>query len=162
MAAQSTVKLINNTASLKAGIKKVALNWLEETAGEIEAQTKRNSAVGSAGAPTKNSWRHQVNSGTMEAVVGSSEINAIYEEYGTGEYAAEGNGRSTPWYVPVESVVGYKKPSYQGKVVIVYGKGGQKFYKTDGKAPKKMLHNAWDSVIPKAKKALPANLKMLK
>lgn len=160
--AESTVKLTNNMTSLKAGVKKVALKWLEETAGEIESQTKRNSSVGSAGAPTKNSWRHQVNSSTMEAVVGSPEINAIYEEYGTGEYASEGNGRSTPWYVPVENVVGYKKPSYQGKVVIVYGKGGQKFYKTDGKQPKRMLHNAWDSVMPKAKKALPAQLKKLK
>lgn len=162
MAAQSTVKLINNMNTLKAGVKKTALKWLEETSGEIEAQTKRNSAVGSAGAPTKNSWRHQVNSSAMEAVVGSSEINAIYEEYGTGEYAAHGNGRSTPWYVPVENVVGYKKPSYQGKVVIVYGKGGKQYYKTDGKEPKMMLHNAWDSVVPKAKKTLPAKLKMLK
>ena len=163
MAAQnSTVKLTNNLPSLKAGVKKVALNWLEDTAGELESQTKRNSAVGQPGAPTKNSWRHKVDSNAMEAVVGSPEMNAIYEEYGTGEYAAEGNGRSTPWYVPVEWVVGYKKPSYQGKVVIVYGKNGQKFYKTDGKEPKMMLHNAWDSVMPKAKKALPAKLKTLK
>lgn len=160
--AESTVKLTNNMTSLKAGVKKVALKWLKETAGEIEAQTKTNSAVGSAGAPTKNSWRYQVDSNTMEAVVGSSEINAIYEEYGTGEYAAEGNGRSTPWYVPVENVVGYKKPSYNGQVIIVYGKNGKKYYKTNGKQPKKMLHNAWDSVMPKAKKALPAQLKKLK
>lgn len=163
MAAQnSTVKLINNMASLKAGVKKTALKWLDETAGELETHTKRNSAVGQPGAPTKNSWRYQVDSSAMEAVVGSPEENAIWEEYGTGEYAAEGNGRSTPWYVPVESVVGYKKPSYKGKVIIVYGKGGKKFYKTDGKEPKMMLHNAWDSVMPKAKKALPAKLKMLK
>lgn len=158
----STIKLTNNLDQIKGEVDKVALKWLEDTAGELESQTKRNSAVGSAGAPTKNSWTHKVKASAKEAAVGSSNINAIYEEYGTGEYAAEGNGRSTPWYVPVEAVVGYKKPSFNGKVTLVYGKGGKKFYKTNGKQPKMMLHNAWKGVIPKAKKNLPALLKKIK
>lgn len=158
--AQSTIDLTNNLPQIKAEVEKAALKWLEETSGELEAQTARATTSDTGG--TKNSWTHQVKTSAKEAVVGSSNINAIYEEYGTGEYAAEGNGRGTPWYVPADAVTGTKKPSYQGKVVVVYGKGGKKYYKTNGKQPKMMLHNAWKSVIPKAKKALPAKLKQIK
>jgi hypothetical protein len=160
--ANSTIELKNYLPEIEGKINSAALQWLEEASGELESEVKRNAAVGQPGAPTKNSWTHQVDRGAGEAYVGSAQINAVYEEYGTGEHAAEGNGRSTPWYVPVEDVVGYKKPSYQGKVVIVYGKGGKKFYKTDGKQPKMTLHNAYEKVMPKAKKALIAKLKKIK
>lgn len=151
------VKLINHLPKIAAGVKLAGANWLEETSGELEAVTKRNSV--SASGQTAGSWKHEVMSGGKEAVVGSSHENAIWEEYGTGEYAAEGGGRSGPWYVPVEAVGSGKKPSYHGKVIIVYGKGGQAFYKTNGKKPRMMLHDAWDTVIPKAEKKLITMLK---
>lgn len=157
---KSTIKLTDHLPAITDNVKKIALQWLEETSGELEAQTKRNSASDTG--QTKNSWTHKVDASAMEAVAGSDLENAIWEEYGTGEYAAEGNGRSGAWYVPVEAVTGNSKPTYNGKVEIVYGKGGQAFYKTNGKQPKKMLHNAWDKVIPKAKKALAAKIKTIK
>jgi len=157
---KSTIKLTDHLPDVKASVQKIALQWLEETSGELEAQTKR--ATTSDTGQTKNSWTHKVDASAMEAVTGSDLENAIWEEYGTGEYAAEGDGRKGAWYVPVESVTGSKKPTYNGEVVIVYGKGGQAFYKTNGKQPKMMLHNAWDKVIPKAKKALAAMLKTAK
>ena len=162
MADNFTVKLTNHLPNIKGKVNSAALAWLEEVSGEIEAQTKRNTAVGSAGAPTKNSWTHRVDRNAGEAVVGSPEENALWEEYGTGEYALNGDGRPDPWYVPVEFVTGYKRPTYNGKVVIVYGKHGQAFYKTNGKKPKKALHNAWDKTMPKAEKALKSKLKGLK
>lgn len=154
------IRLSDYLPEIKAAIKQAALQWMEETAGELEAQTKR--ATTSDTGQTKNSWKHDVDADAMEAVVGSDLENAIWEEYGTGEFAAEGNGRKGAWYVPVESVTGSKKPTYNGQVVIVYGRGGQAFYKTNGKQPKKMLHGAWDRVIPKAKKALAAKIKAVK
>lgn len=157
--AKGTIELTNNLPQIKGEVKKAALKWLEETAGELESQTVRASTSDTG--QTKGSWTHQVDTSATEAVVGSSNINAIYEEYGTGEYAAEGNGRTTPWYVPVEAVAGSKKPSFHGKVIIVHGKGGKKFYKTNGKQPKMMLHNSWKGVIPKAKKHLPELLKKI-
>lgn len=69
---------------------------LEECAGELESQVKRNSRV--ATSKTKNSFRHIVDEGTHTATVGSSEENAIWEELGTGEYAIEGNGRQGGWF----------------------------------------------------------------
>lgn len=156
----SSIKLTNNLPKIQGKVETTALQWLEEASGELESQTKRNST--SASGQTKNSWSHKVDRGAGEAVVGSDLTNAIWEEYGTGEFAAEGNGRGSPWYVPVEAVGGGKKPSYNGQVIIVYGKNGQAFYKTNGKKPKMMLHKAWDKVIPKAKKELANKLKKIK
>lgn len=158
--ANVTVDLKNYLPEIQGKINSAALEWLEEASGEIESQVKRNTRTDYG--QLKNSWTHQVDRGAGEAVVGSPLENAIWEEYGTGEHAAEGNGRSTPWYVPVESVTGTKKPSYNGKVIVVYGKNGKAYYKTNGKEPQKTLQNALDEVIPKAKKALSDSLKKIK
>ena len=134
---------------------------LEECAGELESQTKRNSRVGQAGAPTKNSFKHKVDELKHIAYIGSSEENAIWEEFGTGEHALEGKGRKGAWYVPVEEVVGYKKPTFNGKVVIVYGKNGKKYYKTNGKKPSRAFWNAYTSMKPKIIKRIQNTLKGL-
>lgn len=118
-----------------------ALQFLEEAASELQSQAQRKTSVGSG--QLKGSWDHVVDESKKEAQIGSPLENAIWEELGTGEYALEGNGRKGAWYVPVESVDGSKKPTFNGQVVIVYGQGGQAFYKTNGKKPKRMLHNAF-------------------
>lgn len=61
----------------------------------------------------------------------------------------KGNGRKGAWYVPVDTYTGSKKPTYNGKVVIVYGKNGKKFYKTNGKTPNRPLDNAFKSLKTK-------------
>ena len=63
---------------------------------------------------------------------------------GTGEWAVNHDGRKTPWYIPVDSYKGKKKPTFNGKVVIVYGKNGKAFYKTNGKKPHHTLLKAFD------------------
>ena len=70
---------------------------LEEVAGELESQVKRNSRVDTG--KTKNSFRHRVQKSENEQVayIGSSDENAIWEEFGTGEYALKGNGRKGGW-----------------------------------------------------------------
>lgn len=86
---------------------------LEEVAGELEAQVKRNSRVKTG--KTKNSFRHVVDSAQHLATIGSSDENAIWEEFGTGEYALNGNGRKGGWYYVDEKGEGHfthgKKPS---------------------------------------------------
>lgn len=69
---------------------------LEECAGELEAQVKRNSRVDTG--KTKNSFRHKVDDETHTAYIGSADENAIWEEFGTGEHALEGNGRKGGWF----------------------------------------------------------------
>lgn len=68
---------------------------LEECAGEVISQTKRNSRVDTG--KTKNSFRYKVDDKTHTAHMGSSDENAIWEEMGTGEYALHGNGRKGGW-----------------------------------------------------------------
>lgn len=68
---------------------------LEECAGELESQVKRNSRVDTG--RTKNSFRHRVDEEDHVAYIGSDAENAIWEEFGTGEYALEGNGRKGGW-----------------------------------------------------------------
>ena len=68
---------------------------LEECAGELESQVKRNSRVDTG--KTKNSFRHKVDDETHIAYIGSDAENAIWEEFGTGEHALEGNGRKGGW-----------------------------------------------------------------
>lgn len=68
---------------------------LEECAGEVESQTKRNSRV--ATGRTKNSFRHVVDDNTHTAYIGSDLENAIWEEFGTGEHALSGDGRKGGW-----------------------------------------------------------------
>ena len=86
---------------------------LEECAGELESQVKRNSRV--ATGKTKNSFRHKVDEDTHVAYIGSSDENAIWEEFGTGEHALEGNGRKGGWAYRDEKGDWYfthgKKPS---------------------------------------------------
>ena len=86
---------------------------LEECAGELESQTKRNSRVDTG--KTKNSFQHKVVDSEHVAYIGSNHENAIWEEFGTGEYALEGNGRKGGWTYVDEKGDGHftrgKKPS---------------------------------------------------
>lgn len=98
---------------------------LEEVAGEIESQTKRNTRVDTG--RTKNSWQHKVteDDGVHIAVIGSDYENAIWEEFGTGDYALKGNGRKGGWF-------------YED------AKGDGHF--TYGKRPSRAFHNAYTSL----------------
>ena len=86
---------------------------LEECAGELESQVKRNTRVDTG--KTKNSFRHHVDDASHTATIGSDYENAIWEEFGTGEYALEGNGRKGGWFYVDEKGDGHftygKRPS---------------------------------------------------
>lgn len=135
------VTLIDNSVQVKAALGEAAAAFLHEAAGEVVSQAKRNTRVDSG--QLKGSWRYMVQ-GDM-AHIGSPLENAIWEEFGTGEYALEGKGRKTPWYVPVEGYTGKKKPTFQGNVIVVRGKNGKQFYMTDGKKPNRTLSRAFES-----------------
>jgi hypothetical protein len=86
---------------------------LEECAGELESQAKRNSRVKTS--KTKNSFQHKVVDSEHTAYIGSNDENAIWEEFGTGEHALKGNGRKGGWFYVDEKGEGHfthgKKPS---------------------------------------------------
>ena len=86
---------------------------LEECAGEMESQVKRNTRVDTG--KTKNSFKHKVIDSEHAAYIGSDSENAIWEEFGTGEYAINGDGRKGGWVYVDEKGHGHyttgKKPS---------------------------------------------------
>ncbi len=89
------IQFENNLISVLGAMDNAINIALEECAGELEAQTKRNTRVDTG--RTKNSWRHVVDKEKHEAIIGSDYQNAIWEEFGTGEYALNNNGRKGGW-----------------------------------------------------------------
>lgn len=83
------------TINVKAAMDEKINGVLEECAGEIESQVKRNTRVDTG--KTKNSFQHKVVDSEHTAYIGSNYENAIWEEFGTGEYALQGNGRKGGW-----------------------------------------------------------------
>ena len=145
----SKVEFTDNSIHIKGEINRASLNWVEEIAAEIESQTIKNTRTDTGN--TKKHWNHYMNEAEGEAVIGNDLENAIWEEFGTGEYAVNHNGRNTPWYVPVWKVLGKKKPTFNGKVEIVY-LDGKPYYKTNGKKPSRAFTKAFEAVKPKAEK----------
>ena len=91
----ASVQFIDNTIEVIGAIKDAALVFLEEAAGELESQAMRNTRVDTG--QTKGAWSHKVEESALQAIVGNPLENAIWEEFGTGEYAVNGNGRKSPW-----------------------------------------------------------------
>lgn len=104
-------KFEDNQIEVKAKMNNIIAATLEEAAGEVESQTKRNTRVKTG--KTKNSWRHKVVENT--AYIGSDYDNTIWDEFGTGDYALEGNGRKGGWFYEDEKGNGHythgKRPS---------------------------------------------------
>jgi hypothetical protein len=115
-----SVQFQDNSAKVKDALNDATKAWLYEAAGEMEAQVKRNTKVGTG--QLKNSWTYKVDESKGEATIGSPLENAIWEEFGTGQYALHGDGRKTPW---------------------VYKDDKGNWHRTTGKQPRRALNNAY-------------------
>lgn len=91
----SNVTFEDYSVQVKDLIKEKALVFLEKAGGEIASVTRRNTRVRSG--HTKESFQHLVDESDLKCSVGSNYQNAIWEEFGTGIYAFNGDGRKTPW-----------------------------------------------------------------
>ena len=96
------------------------IQWLEESGGVLVRQAANNTRVDTR--ETAEKWRHIVDEGAKECSVGNPLQNAIWEEFGTGEYALKGNGRKGGWH---------------------YKDDEGKWHHTYGKTPTRALHNAF-------------------
>lgn len=126
------------TIQVKAAISDKIDAVLEECAAEVESQAKRNSRVKTG--KTKNSFEHKVVKSEHTAYIGSNYENAIWEEFGTGEYAVNGDGRKGGW-------------------AYVDEKGVRHF--TRGKTPSRAFHKAFTSLKNKIINRIQETLKGL-
>ncbi|MGN0614271.1 MAG: HK97 gp10 family phage protein [Porcipelethomonas sp.] len=121
------VTFTSNSAKAKSAIDNTVSRWLEETASGLERQARENTAVDTG--KTRAAWTHVTDSEAGEAVVGNPVKNAVWEEFGTGEYALEGNGRKGGWS---------------------YADSDGNWHFTRGKRPKRALQRAFESEKLKA------------
>lgn len=129
------IKFTDNSLEVKTRINDAISAWLYEVGGEIQARAVRNSRVDTG--QLKNSWDYNVDEGNQTVTIGSPLENAIWEEFGTGEYAMSG-GRQGGW-------------------VYVDAKGEGHF--TRGKTPNRTLHKAFDPMKGKIKNMLEEKIK---
>lgn len=89
------VEFEDYSIKVKEALNEGAIKGLYEAVVEIQAQAADNSRVDEG--HLRNSWKYKVDENKMEATIGSPLENAIWEEFGTGEYAVNGNGRKGGW-----------------------------------------------------------------
>lgn len=90
-------EFIDNSLKVTNALKDIAYQAVEEACGELESQVKRNTVVDTG--QTKNAWTHhvEIDGAVTNGSVGNPLQNSIWEEFGTGEYALNGDGRKGGW-----------------------------------------------------------------
>lgn len=90
-----SVELKDDSIKVKAALNDATVKFLYEAAQVIQSQVKQNTTVDTG--QLKASWNFTVDESKGEATIGSPVENAIWEEFGTGEYALHGDGRKGGW-----------------------------------------------------------------
>ncbi len=143
------VIFIDNYFAVKEALKKYEEKFLTESAKAIESQVKENTSVDSSN--TKQNWKCVVDISKHEAIVGNPLENAVWEEFGTGEYALY--KKSSGWWVYVKDE---KSAEYEPKpkrytearakqIVAILRKKELEAYCTKGKRPRRALHKAFET-----------------
>lgn len=110
----ATVTFEDNTVKVKGAMQTAIGKALLEVSTELVGQTARNTKVKTG--KTKGSWKakvKEVENGESVAIIGSDYDNAIWEEFGTGDYALNGDGRKGGW--------AYEDPA-TGETIWTHGK----------------------------------------
>lgn len=129
----NNIEYTNNSMRVKTVLSDGISAFLYQAGGELQAQTIRNSRVDTG--QTKGSYQYRVQESSRESTVyiGSNLENAIWEEFGTGEYALKGDGRRGGW---------------------IYKDAKGSWHRTKGKTPKRPLYNAFNTLRDSLKRLL--------
>lgn len=119
------IEFQDNSIKVISALQDECIAFLYEAGESLAGQVADNSRVGSG--QLKGSWQNKVDEGELKATVGSPLENAIWEEFGTGEYALYGNGRKGGWHYQDEN---------------------GKWHHTYGKTPTRAFHNAYVTMKP--------------
>lgn len=133
------VEFIDNRVVVKRALEDAVGKYLIEASGELVGKSARNSRVKSG--QTKGSYKANVDENNGTAYIGSDLENAIWEEFGTGEYALHGDGRKGGWF--------YEDAKGEGHF-------------TKGKAPNRPMYRAFselkNKLIRRAEEVLKAEM----
>ena len=145
-----SVEFQDFSVQVKDALDEAVTAYLYEAAGELEAQTVRNSRQGKRyrGKMATALWKHEVDENKQMATIGSTHEEAYWEELGTGEYALNKDGRKG-WWVYVE---GNDSPSsnqkyyteQEAKQTAAFMRSqGLDAHATNGIEPNRPLHRAF-------------------
>lgn len=128
------VTLKDNRILIENKLKVNITRFLYEVGGEFVAGVVRRSRTDTF--ETRNSYTYQVANypDHAEVTVGSPKENAIWEEFGTGEFALKGNGRKGGWKY--------------------YDEDDDRWYFTWGKKPNEPMTRTWNALKSKIRKRL--------
>lgn len=157
------------TGEITKEIEKIFLDWLEESASELESQTATRTGVGAYHREIASKWTHLVDKTKFEAVIGNPLENALWVEYGTGEYALNDDGRKD-WWVFIEGGSGkssneskhYKTKEEAKRTVAYLRSQGIPAGYTKGQLPKRPLHYAFTNNEKSLKDELRSRLGSMK
>lgn len=161
------VRLEDFSFDVKAKINESTIAWLHETAHEIASEAQRTCQFDdeSGGKQLKGSYDSQVDEGKGEARIGSPMESAFWEEWGTGEYAAHGDGRKGWWiYIPGQASMGggqtyATKEEAEDMAAYIRAVHGKEAIVTNGRRPNYTLEKSFKKVKPKAQARLESMLK---
>ena len=125
------IKFTDHTVEIINELEKKSIAFLEEAKSSLSAQAAKNSPVKSGALKRSFVSDSRVDKSEYTAYIGSSLEYAIFQEYGTGEHALEGNGRKGGWVY---------RDHDTGKTVF-----------TRGNRPRRMLYNAFQQKKAKIK-----------
>lgn len=113
----------DSSSEVKEAFRREAVAWLHEACGELASAVRNNQRVRTG--RTRQSWRYVVEEEKLEGYIASDAENAVYEEFGTGEYALDGNGRKGGWFYKDERGRGHftrgkkpQRPLYKAYVAL--------------------------------------------
>lgn len=161
----SSVELKDFSINVKAEINDTTIAWLHTWSNEIASQAARNCMLeDDAGKQLKGSYKAVVNDGKGEAKVGSPLEQAYWEEWGTGEYAAHGDGRKGWWVYVKGQPTGNGGRTYRDRdeaqsIADSMRLDGLDAYATNGRRPNYTLERAFENTAPKAINDLADKLK---
>ena len=141
------------SVEVKTAIQDKAISFLSEVGGELRSRAERNSDPYRKTGRTADSYEYKVDEGHLGVHVGSNYQNAIWEEFGTGEFAEKGDGRKGWWvYVTGASSSSssskgknYSSPEQAKRAVAILREKGLDAHMTRGKRPRRILRKAFES-----------------
>ena len=152
----NNVKFQDFSFDVKAAIDEETIAWLYTWGSETASQAARNCTMDDTeGKKLKGSYRSVVDEGDGKATIGSPMEAAFWEEWGTGTYAAHGDGRKG-WWVFIEGQASqgggktYNTKEEAEDAARFLRSQGLDAYVTNGRRPNYTLEKAFKSVKPKA------------
>jgi hypothetical protein len=157
----SNVVFEDYSVKVKNAIAEKVIASLYEVGGEMKSRVARLSRRKTS--QTAGSYDYKVDEGGLAVHIGSDYQNAIWEEFGTGEHAMNGDGRKGWWvYVtgsPSKSSSttkgkSYRSPKQAEMAVALLRDKGLDAHMTKGKTANRPLYRTMKYTAPRFEKRL--------